>query len=181
MFFKRKCMSCERLTTDLHRQNEKNLASSESIKKLEAKNEELRQELSAEREKKRELLSTISSLRDELFASNMENKKRTQEEPTKQIAGQGRPFSESLLQEKWHLKKVRKPTKASIIRALNCIFHKQTSPLGRIFYNTKARYLSEVFQKFIRRKFLIILKLMLRRSRRLLITLVRLGTLVQHW
>lgn len=75
MFFKRKCMSCERLTTDLHRQNEKNLASSESIKKLEAKNEELRQELSAEREKKRELLSTISSLRDELFASNMENKK----------------------------------------------------------------------------------------------------------
>lgn len=133
MFFKRKCMSCERLTTDLHRQNEKNLASSESIKKLEAKNEELRQELSAEREKKRELLSTISSLRDELFASNMENKKRTQEEPTKQIAGQGRPFSESLLQEKWHLKKVRKPTKASIIRALNCIFHKQTSPLGRIF------------------------------------------------
>lgn len=147
MFFKRKCKSCEQLKLELQRQNEKTLSALERIKELEAENKKLRRELSTEREEKKGLLSEISSSRDELLNLNGERDLKTHEEAIQEVATRNSPLSETLKASKRRSKKVRKPSKASIVSALNYICYKDGSPLRRVLMDGQSEVSAENFSE----------------------------------
>lgn len=138
MFFKTKCASCEELKFELQRQSERNLAVLERTKELEAESEKLRQELSAEREEKKELLKASSPPRDQLSQLNRGDAFRTQEETIQPVATKTQLFNDKLKGRKRRLRKVRKPSKASIVTALNYICYKESFPLRRILMDGQS-------------------------------------------